>query len=162
MKRLAKFYSMKRKNRSVKEYIYVPLILFVMRENTEPKLFSPSHRSSEESVLSSVVEPRHGTPVHNLCLAQCSGLFPPSFIQLLIKHLRAWLAQRDTEAVPWVGLTVYGHPDALISWGRQEHSFHTTGDNLYVLVITRECLLAYQLQGSAKPQRLYVKTNKSK
>lgn len=103
--------------------------------------------SAEESVLSGVVEPRHGTPVHNLCLAQCSGLFPPNFIHLLIEHLRSWLAQRDEAAVPWVSLTVYGHPDSLVSWGRQEHSFHTTGDNLYVLVITREHLHAYQLQG---------------
>lgn len=75
---------------------------------------------------------------------------------------RSWLAQRDEVAVPWVSLTVHGHPDSLVAWGRQEHSFHTTGDNLYVLVITRERLHAYQLQGPAKPQRLYVKTNKNK
>lgn len=76
--------------------------------------------------------------------------------------IRSWLAQRDAAAVPWVGLTVYGHLDSVVSWGRQEHSFHTTGDNLYVLVLTRKQVLAYQLQGPAKPQRLYIKTNKNK
>ncbi|KAG0712616.1 Ribonuclease P protein subunit p40 [Chionoecetes opilio] len=118
--------------------------------------------SREESVLSGVVEPRQGMRVANLCCAQCSGFFPPSHILLLIDHLRLWLAQRDVTAVPWVGVTVYGHPDSPVSWGRQEHSHHTTGDNLYTLVLTREHLLAYQLQGPSKPQRLYVKTNKNK
>lgn len=118
--------------------------------------------SREESVVSGVVEPKHGTHVLNLCCGQCSGFFPPSHIQLIIEHLRSWLTQRDKMAVPWVSLTVYGHPDSPISWGRQEHSFHATGDNLYTLVIMREHLLVYQLQGPAKPQRLYIKTNKNK
>lgn len=116
----------------------------------------------EETALSGVVEPRHGTAVHNLCCAQTSGFFPPSLIHLLIDHLRSWLTQRDATAVPWVSLTVYGHPDSVMTWRWEKQSCSSSWDNLYTLVITREHLLAYMLLGPGKPQRLIVKTNKNK
>ncbi|XP_045118627.1 ribonuclease P protein subunit p40-like isoform X1 [Portunus trituberculatus] len=117
--------------------------------------------SQKESVLSGVVEPRHGTPVNNLCCAQSSGFFSPSLIHLVIQYTRSWLAQREATAVPWVSLTVYGHPDSAMSW-RWEKPSCSSWDNLYTLVITREHLLAFMLLGPGKPQRLIVKTNKNK
>lgn len=84
------------------------------------------------------------------------------FCVILICINRLWLNQRSEAAVPWLSMTVYGHPDSLISWGTTEHTYRTNGDNLYSLIILRDQLRIYKVSGSRKPQRMYVKSNNNK
>ncbi|XP_071546296.1 ribonuclease P protein subunit p40-like [Panulirus ornatus] len=118
--------------------------------------------NTEGTTVCEVVTPEPNIQVNNLCTLQCTGFFSPNQLQLMIHEIRLWLNQRSEVAVPWLSMTVFGHPDSLISWGTTEHSYRTNGDNLYSLIILRNQLRIYKVSGSRKPQRMYVKSNKNK
>ncbi|XP_042206592.1 ribonuclease P protein subunit p40-like [Homarus americanus] len=120
------------------------------------------HLKTEGTTVCEVVTPKPSTLVNNVCSLQCTGFFTPRQLSSLLSQLRLWLKQRSESAVPWLSMTVYGHPDSPINWGTSEHVYHTNGDNLYTLVILRDQLRLYKVSCSRKPQRMYVKSNKNK
>ncbi|XP_069947962.1 ribonuclease P protein subunit p40 isoform X2 [Cherax quadricarinatus] len=117
---------------------------------------------AEGTRVCEIVTPKPNILVNNLCTLHCTGFFTPVQLQFLLRQLRMWLNQKSISAVPWISMTVYGHPDSPITWGNQEHVYCTNGDNFYTLVILRDKLRIYKISGSRKPQRLYVKSNKNK
>nr|XP_045599497.1 ribonuclease P protein subunit p40-like isoform X1 [Procambarus clarkii] len=116
----------------------------------------------EGTTVCEVVTPEPNVRVNNLYVLQCIGFFSPAHLQILLQQIRLWLNQRKESAVPWVSMTVYGHPDSPVTWGNTEHVYCANGDNLYTLIILRDQLQVYRISGSRKPQRLYVKSNKNK
>ncbi|KAG7154956.1 Ribonuclease P protein subunit p40-like [Homarus americanus] len=91
------------------------------------------HLKTEGTTVCEVVTPKPSTLVNNVCSLQCTGFFTPRQLSSLLSQLRLWLKQRSESAVPWLSMTVYGHPDSPINWGTSEHVYHTNGDNLYTL-----------------------------
>ncbi|XP_076060614.1 ribonuclease P protein subunit p40-like [Oratosquilla oratoria] len=97
--------------------------------------------------------------LNSLNVTHCHGFYTPSHINALVLRLKEWLALRNETAVPWISLTVYGSPDAPVTWGHEEHSYRTNGDNFYTFVITRQHLMMIKASASRKPLRYLPKSS---
>ncbi|CAL4121739.1 unnamed protein product [Meganyctiphanes norvegica] len=107
----------------------------------------------------SIVQPSPSSSISNLKSVNCTGFYTSLQIEKIILLSRQYLSSRSESAVPWLCLTIYGSPDALVCWGSQPHTYLTNGDNFYTMVIARDQIWLYTVKTSQKPQRLYVKSS---
>jgi len=107
----------------------------------------------------SIVQPSPSSSISSLKSLHCNGFYNSLQIENIIQLLRQYLTSRSEDAVPWVCLTVFGSPDALVCWGSEPHSYLTNGDNFYTIIILRDQIWVYTVKTSRKPQRLYVKSS---
>ncbi|XP_047491400.1 ribonuclease P protein subunit p40-like [Penaeus chinensis] len=117
---------------------------------------------TDPSSMCELVRPKAYDMVSNVNAVHCTGFFTPEYIVSLVSTLRSWLLERSPTSVPWLSVTVYGHPDSPVSWGHQEHSYRSNGDNFYTLVLQRDGVHVFKVFGSTQPLRMYPKANNNK
>ncbi|KAM4728774.1 ribonuclease P protein subunit p40 [Anableps anableps] len=85
------------------------------------------------SFLSTLTCPEPKATLSRALSVSVCGLLLPQDVQHLVKQLRCYLQQAQTES--WASVTVHGFTDSPVSWGDNEHGVLTGGENFYNLLM---------------------------